>query len=89
MKHLIKFSVIVFFILFCTELSAEQKIAFVDMKFVLNNSKAGKEAQIHLQKVFKGNQDKFIEEEKNLKKKESDLLAKKNILSKEEYKKKN
>ena len=58
------------------------------MKFVLNNSKAGKGAQDFLQNSFKENQKKFSDLEVELKKEEVDLLAKKNILSKEEYTKK-
>ena len=58
------------------------------MTFVLNGSKAGKGAQDFLKKSFTGNQKKFIEIEKSLKKEESDLLEKKNILTKDEYNKK-
>ena len=58
------------------------------MKFVLNNSKAGKGAQDFLKKSFNDNAKKFSEMEKNLKKEEKDLLAKKTILSEEDYKKK-
>ena len=60
----------------------------MDLKFVLNNSKAGKGAQDFLQNSFKENQKKFSDLEVELKKEEVDLLAKKNILSKEEYTKK-
>ena len=88
MKCLVKFFVVTFLLLICTYASAEQKVAFLDMKFVLNNSKAGKGAQDFLQKTFKENQKKFADQEKNLKKDETDLLAKKTILSKEEYQKK-
>ena len=59
----------------------------MDLKFILNNSKAGKGVQDFLQKSFKENQEKFSNLEIDLKKEEVDLLAKKNILSKEEYKK--
>ena len=58
------------------------------MTFVLNESKAGKGAQDFLKKSFTDNQKKFIEIEKSLKKEESDLLEKKNILTKDEYNKK-
>ena len=67
---------------------AEQKIVYIDMKIVLNQSKAGKEAQDFLQKSFKTNQKKFADLEDALKKEEKDLLAKKTILSKEDYQKK-
>ena len=54
---------------------------------VLNESKAGKEAQDFLKKNAKANVSKFTKLESSLKKKEQDLIAKKNVLSKEEYKK--
>ena len=88
MKYLVKFFVVTFLLLIYTHASAEQKIAYLDMKFVLNNSKAGKGAQDFLQKSFKENQKKFLDEENTLKKKENDLLAQKTILTKKEYQKK-
>ena len=88
MKYLVKFFVVTFLLLIYTHASAEQKIAYLDMKFVLNNSKAGKGAQDFLQKSFKDNQKKFMNEENALKKKENDLLAQKTILTKTEYQKK-
>ena len=88
MKYLVKFFVVTFLLLLCTHASAEQKIAYLDMKFILNNSKAGKGAQEYLKKSFKENQKKLSNEETKLKKTESDLLAKKSLLTKEEYQKK-
>ena len=88
MKYLVKFFVVTFLLLIYTHASAEQKIAYLDMKFVLNNSKAGKAAQDFLQKSFKEKQKKFLDEENALKKKENDLLAQKTILTKKEYQKK-
>ena len=88
MKYLVKFFVVTFLLLIYTHASAEQKVAYLDMKFVLNNSKAGKGAQDFLQKSFKENQKIFLDEENALKKEESDLLAQKTILTKEEYQKK-
>ena len=58
------------------------------MKFVLNNSKAGKGAQDFLKKSYTDNQKKYNDIEKKLKKEENDLLKKKTVLSKEEYIKK-
>ena len=88
MKYLVKFFVVTFFLLVCTYSIAEQKIVMLDMTFVLNESKAGKGAQDFLKKSFTDNQKKFIEIETSLKKEESDLLEKKNILTKDEYNKK-
>ena len=88
MKYFVKFFVVTFFALFCTYANAEQKIVVLDMKYVLNNSKAGKGAQDFLKKTFNDNAKKFSDMENSLKKEEADLLAKKTILSKEEYTKK-
>ena len=87
MKYLVKFFVVTFLLLVCTYATAEQKIAYLDMKFILNNSKAGKGAQDFLKKTFKDKQKNFSDQESQLKKEESDLLGKKKILTKEEYKK--
>ena len=88
MKYLVKFFVVTFFLLICTHTFAEQKIAVLDMTYALNESTAGKGAQEFLTKTFNDNLKKFSDIEKALKKEEQDLLAKKNILSKEEYGKK-
>jgi len=88
MKYLVKFFVVTLFLIVSTHTFAEQKIVVLDMKYVLNQSKAGKGAQDYLKKSFKDNAKKFSDMEKALKKEENDLLQKKNILSKEDYTKK-
>ena len=88
MKYFVKFFVVTFLLLICTHTFAEQKIVVLDMTYVLNQSTAGKGAQEFLTKTFNDNLKKFSDIEKALKKEEQDLLAKKNILSKEEYGKK-
>jgi len=88
MKYLVKFFVITFFLIVSTHAFAEQKIVVLDMKYVLNNSKAGKDAQEFLTNKFNNNAKKFSELEKSLKKEETDLLATKASLTKEEYTKK-
>ena len=67
MKYLVKFFVVTFLFFVCTHVLAEQKIAYIDMKYILNNSKAGKEAQDFLQKKLKQGQKKFVETENSLK----------------------
>ena len=92
MKYFVKFFVVTSFLLLCTYSLAEehnkQKIAYIDMTFALNNSKAGKEAQAFLKKTLKSSQKEFANIEKKLKKEESDLLEKRSTLSKEAYKQK-
>ncbi len=87
MKYFVKFLVVTFFFLQCTYASAEQKIVYLDMTFVLNKSTAGEGAQIFLKKTFEENQKKLVIQENELKSEEADLLGKKNVLTKEEYKK--
>ena len=88
MKYFVKFFVVTFFLLFSTDVIAEQKIVVLDLKYVLNNSKAGKNAQDFLKKSYNNNLKKYTDMEKALKKEEQDLLTKKTVLSKEEYTKK-
>jgi Skp family chaperone for outer membrane proteins len=88
MKHLVKFFVVTFFLIVSTHAFAEQKIVVLDIKYVLNESKAGKNAQEFLTKKFNDNAKKFSELEKSLKKEESDLLSEKASLTKKEYTKK-
>ena len=88
MKYFVKFFVVTFFLLFSTDVIAEQKIVVLDLKYVLNNSKAGKNAQDFLKKSYNNNLKKYADMEKALKKEEQDLLTKKTVLNKEEYTKK-
>ena len=88
MKYLVKSFVVTFFLLICTNTFAEQKIVVLDLSYVLNESKAGKGAQEFLKKTFDDDAKKFSNIEKNLKEEEKDFLAKKNILTKDEYGKK-
>ena len=88
MKYLVKLFVVTFLIFASTYAMAEQKIVVLDLKYVLNESKAGKGAQQFLKKKFNDDSKKFTNMEKDLKKKEKDLLEQKTSLSKEDYKKK-
>ena len=88
MKHLVKFFVVTFLLLACTYASAEQKVAYMDLKFILNNSMAGKGALGKITELIKENQEKLFEVGEELKNEESDLLENKKNLTEEEYKKK-
>ena len=68
-------------------LSYGSEVYFVDIKKILNTSKAGKKAQDFLKNKFENENKKFEKEGIALKKEESDLIAKKKLVSKEEYKK--
>ena len=88
MNRFIKYFLITFFLIFSSNLLAEEKIAILDLKYVLNESKAGKGAQDFLKKSYNDNVKKFTDIETSLKKEEADLLSKKTVLSKEDYTKK-
>ncbi|MBO6481045.1 MAG: OmpH family outer membrane protein, partial [Pelagibacteraceae bacterium] len=68
-------------------LSFAEETYFIDMNKLLNQSKAGKEAQDFLKKKIVTGDKKLKEEGELLKKEEIDLIAKKKTLSADEYKK--
>ena len=82
---------IIFFVLLILNfynLSFAEGTYFIDMQRLLNQSKAGKEAQDFLKKKIVTEDKKLKEEGELLKKEEIDLIAKKKTLSADEYKKK-
>ena len=81
MKHFVKFFVVTILLFTSINANAEQKVVVIDMKYILNSSKAGKGAQDFLKKTFKDNQSKFEKEEKKLKEDEKDLLGQKTTIS--------
>ncbi len=77
----------VFLILNFYNLSFAEETYFINMNKLLNQSKAGKEAQDFLKKKIITGDKKFKEKGELLKKEEIDLIAKKKTLSADEYKK--
>ena len=65
-----------------------QDIYFINLKSVLNDSKAGSGAQEKLLKEFESQDKKFKDESNALKKQETELLTQKKSLSSDDYKKK-
>ena len=74
----------VLFILFTIN-SYAKDLVVVDIDFIIKNSKNGKEIIDDLNEKNKKLIDKFQKQEKIFKDKETDLLAKKNILSQDEF----
>ena len=61
MKYFVKFFVITLLVLLCTYAQADNsQIRFINLKVILNESKAGKEAQGFLKKSAQENINKFI-----------------------------
>ena len=77
-----------FLILNFYNLSFAGEIYFIDMQRILNQSKAGKEAQDFLKNKIITGDKKLKEEGELLKKEEIDLIAKKKDLPTDEYKNK-
>ena len=77
----------IFFILLSSDLFAE-KIVYLNIEKIMKTSKAGKSIIKKINETNEENLKKFKKIEENLKKDEQDLIAKRNILSEEEFKKK-
>ena len=69
-------------------LMAENQVYFINLKKVLNESKAGSAAQEKLVKEFENQDKKFKNESNALKKQETELINQRKTLSSDEYKKK-
>ena len=70
---------------FQTKLFSE--IRYVDFKYVLNESKAGKEAQIYLKKKLDNGIKNLKKKEKSIQDEEKKIIQQKKLISPEEYKK--
>ncbi len=88
MKSFIKITVITLASFIFTQALFADIPHYIDFSKVLNESKAGKEAQDFLKKKFESESKKFSKEEKDLRKEESDIISKKKLITNEEYQKK-
>ncbi len=85
MKYLVNLFVILFLIFNISISKAETKIVYINMDKLMNETKAGKSINLQLEKLHKMNIKEFKKIEDQLKKEESQIIAQKNILSKEDY----
>ena len=81
-------TIITLMTLFSSQSHSENKIAFVEMELLINNSLAGKSLIKQLDELDKKNKKYFIEYKKKLSLEKEKINSQKNILSKEEYEKK-
>ena len=75
-------------LLFSFQTKLFSEIRYVDFKYVLNESKAGKEAQAHLQKKLDNGIKSLKTKEKSIQEEEKKIIQQKKLISAEEYKKK-
>ena len=83
-----KFLIYLLFLFSFNQLTLADNTYFIDFTEVLNQSKAGADAQQRLKNKFESESKKFSNEEENLKKQESELISQKKALSNEDYQKK-
>ena len=69
-------------------IKADELISYVDMDLLMNSSEAGKSITSQLTTIHKKTMTELKEIEEELKKKESDLIKQKNVISNEEFEKK-
>ena len=79
------FLIIFFLFSFHNYTFAENKIAYVDLDYILSNTNIGKRILDDLKKKENSKIEEFKIEEKNLKNEENKILASKNIISKDEF----
>ena len=82
------FKFLLIFIIFFSTINftlANATVAFIDVQYIMENSLAGQSLKKQLESIHKKNLKEFKETEQDLKKKEKEVLKKKNILSKEDF----
>ena len=79
------FFIFFFLILKFNVLYAEEKIAFIDLNYILNNSISGKSINNFINDIKKKKNENFIKIENKIKDDENDLISKKNIMEKSIY----
>ena len=86
-----KFKIIFIFFFFLSipiSVYSSEKIVFIDINFIFNNSEAGKDLQSQISKKNKDLQMEISEFKKEIEEKRKKILSQKNVLSVEEYNKK-
>ena len=82
------FLVIIFFLFGVTNVWSSEKIAFLDVEFIINKSEPALVIIKKIEKIRDQETKKLREIENNLKKKNDELIKTKNLISEEELKKK-
>ena len=79
--------ILIFFSLFINTVNANDKVSYIDIDFLLSNTLAGKKLLNTLKKEEQQKIDKFKSNDLKFKNKEKQILAKKNLISKEDINK--
>ena len=76
-----------FFLIFTFSYAEQQKIVYLNIEKIMQNSIAGKSIKKQLENLYNKNLEKFKKDDEILKTKEKKLIAQKNILSQEDFQK--
>ena len=87
-KTLNKFLILTFFFALPFSSSFASDVYFIDFTKVLNSSKAGAGAQKKLKSKYESEAKKFSNQQAEIRKEESEIIAQKKIITPEEYQKK-
>ena len=88
LKYIVKIFVITYLIFGITSSFAENKVVYIDMNRILNESKVGIFVEKELTKIHNAKLDNFKQIEEKLKKEEIGLISKRNIMAREDFDKK-
>ena len=88
LKYIVKIFVITYLIFGITNSFAENKVVYIDMNRILNESKVGIFVEKELTKTHEAKLDNFKQIEEKLKKEEIGLISKRNIMAREDFDKK-
>ena len=87
MKIFKNISIIVIFLLFTQNNLIADLPRYLDFKYILNQSEAGKKAQAYLKKSLNDGIKKIKDKEKSIQEEEKKIIKQKKVISAEEYKK--
>ena len=87
MKLFKNLSIIVIFLLFTQNNLLADLPRYLDFKYILNQSEAGKKAQAYLKKNLNDGIKKIKDKEKSIQEEEKKIIKQKKVISAEEYKK--
>ncbi len=87
MRYYKKFFFIIFFTISFSQLLYAESPYFLDFKYILNESTAGKKAQVFLKNKLDKGIKSIKDKQKKLQEEENKIIQKKKIVSAEEYKK--
>ena len=88
MNYLKKITFVFFFLFFGTNQLFADSAFFIDFKYILNESEAGKKAQNYLKKKLDNGIKNLKDKEKKIQDEEKKLIQQKKVISAEDYKKK-